>query len=294
MDQVRRSRPAAKGIAALALAVAAITAGCGTSDGPEAVADPRPTTTATSQPATDPGADEVVWQEVTGGGFVPAELAANTVPDVTIYGDGRIFVTAHGAEGQVGPPVALEQATVPRDELEAFLSDAEGSGLFDPGTDFGSPGVTDQPSTTVVLRTGPAPQQVDVYALDFSGDVPVGDVSAEQADRRDQLRALLGRARKLAEGAEPYVPDRVRAVLFDPAVAVGQPGSGAPWPGPPLSSFPPLDDRGQSCLVVEGDDATAVYQADQDNAETTWDLGGDVRTVVIVPLLPGQEGCPPG
>ena len=35
---------------------------------------------------------EVVWQVDIGGGLVPFAVAANDVPEVTIYGDGRIFV----------------------------------------------------------------------------------------------------------------------------------------------------------------------------------------------------------
>lgn len=37
-------------------------------------------------------ADQVVWQVDTGGGLVHYAVTANDVPEVTIYGDGNIFV----------------------------------------------------------------------------------------------------------------------------------------------------------------------------------------------------------
>lgn len=271
------------------LAVAAL-AGCTSSGKPEAIDDPRAsTTTSTTAPAAD--TDDVVWQQFTSGGFVPQEYAAGAVPEVTIYRDGRVFTLA---EGQDEPPAALQVSQASPDDLEAFLAEAEASGLFEPGTDFGSPGVTDQPSTTVLLKTGDRPQQIDVYALDFAYDSPVGDVTAEQTARRDELKALAARAAALGDDAQPYVPDRVRAVRFDPEIVTGAPTTGAAWPGPPASAFPPFDERTrQSCLVIEGEDATAVSRADQENPERTWDLDGTVQTIVVVPLLPGQEGCPP-
>lgn len=279
---------------AAALVVLALAA-CTTSGRPEVVADPRDDEKTTQPELPGPSADdEVVWQELTAGGFVAPVDASRQMPAVTIYRDGRIFTTVHDPESRPGPPVALEQAQVDPDDLDAFLADAEASGLFDPGTDFGSPGVTDQPSTNVLLRVGDRPQQVDVYALDFAYDQPVGDVSEEQAGRRTALKELLVRAQELSRDAEPYIPERVTATRFDPSVVSSPPASNPAWPGPPLDVFPPLDDlTQQSCLVIEGPDAATVYRADQDSTEVTWDVDGEVVPILIVPLLPGQEGCPP-
>jgi len=227
---------------------------CSTTGRPEAIDDPpdtTTTTTTTSTPQSDAPDDEVVWQAFTRGGFVPEIYTAGQVPEVTIYRDGRVITTAHDPEDRAGPPVALELGHVSQAKLDAFLADADASGLFDPLTDFGSPGVTDQPSTTVLLRTGDTPQQVDVYALDFAYEQPVGDVTAEQTAHRTQLKALLARAAELGDHAKPYVPDRVRASRFDPSIVVDPAPTGLEWPGPELSSFPPIDDAtGQSCLVI--------------------------------------------
>lgn len=272
-------------------------AACGASSGSDGTDDPRPTTTSTAQPVDDLDADSVVWQEDEAGGFVPLEYSSGRVPTVTIYADGRIFVQVADPSGRAGGPVALEQRQIPDHELDAFLAHADASGLFEPGTDFGSPGVTDQTSTTVTLRTGDTPKQIDVYALDLAYDAPEGDVTDQQATRREQLLELLAAARELGTADEPYVPDRVRAEMLDPSVVVSPPTSGTPWPGPPFSVFPePVEGASSSCLVIEGPEAEATYRAAQarpDNSDHAWDLDGDIRTVVLTPLLPGQEGCPP-
>ena len=78
-------------------------------------------------------------------------------------------VRGHGPDGQVGPPVALDEGKVAAGDLARFLDDADASGLFERGVDFGSPGVTDQTSTAVTLRVGEVPG----YALMPDG-VPCG------------------------------------------------------------------------------------------------------------------------
>ncbi|HWJ97211.1 MAG TPA: hypothetical protein VNQ33_03560 [Acidimicrobiales bacterium] len=284
-------------LAAAVAAFATAAAACGTSTGPEAIDDPRPTTTAASPPTTDPaGGDEIVWQEFTGGGFTPAAYALGGVPDVTIYADGRILRSVD-ADADTGTlrPVDLEEAQIPAGELAAFLDAAADSALFEPGTDFGQPGVTDLPSTSVTLRTGDTPQSVDVYALDLTIDPSSRDVTPEQAERRDQLKDLLAQARSLAKGATPYVPGRVRASLVTSGSQIDAGAAPRDWPGPPLSAFPEpaADGSDTSCLVVEGPDAATVIEAAADNQSAFWRIGGEVHQIVTAPLVPGEEGCPP-
>jgi hypothetical protein len=134
------------------------------------------------------------------------------------------------------------------------------------------------------------------YALGFA-DAPGGGVTPAQQARRDALQALLADARELAAGAKPWTPDRLRATMFDPDQTQLE-GSMEPgvWPGPAFTAFPPTDDGGSSCLVVEGDDATAVWAAAVMRTNTWWTSAAgadDARQIVVAPLLPGAEGCPP-
>ncbi|HWJ63267.1 MAG TPA: hypothetical protein VNS19_14955 [Acidimicrobiales bacterium] len=280
----------------LAVALALVTIGaasCGASAGPEVISDPRPTST-TSEPTPDPaGGDEIVWQEFTRGGFVPAELALGQVPAVTIYADGRIIVATRDADFGADTAVDLQEDEIPAADLEAFLADAEGSGLFRPGTDYGDPMITDLPSTSVTLRTGGVPATVDVYALEHELDHTVGGVSAEQAARRAELKQLLAEGRALATDPKPYVPERVRANLFPPPTVEPDEDPVA-WPGPPRSAFPELtDDTTTSCLVIEGPDAAEVAAASAENEDGFWTIDGAVAQITVTPLLPGNEGCPP-
>ncbi|MGN6694321.1 MAG: hypothetical protein ACTHN0_09095 [Aquihabitans sp.] len=281
-------------LAVVLMALVTCAAACGASAGPEAIDDPRPSSTTTSEVTDPPAPNEVVWQQFTGGGFVPSEYVLRTVPLVTIYGDGRILRSADSNDSTLRP-IALEQARIPDDELDAFLSDAADSGLFDPGTDFGDPSITDMASTTVTLRTGSGPHSVDVYALSADVDESIGGVTDEQLERRRQLQDLLARARSLGEDPTPYVPERVRATLIANGSQIDAGAAPKDWPGPPISAFPEpaADGPGTSCLVIEGAEAAAVTTAAADNPDALWKVDGEVHQIVTAPLIPGQEGCPP-
>jgi hypothetical protein len=285
------------GLVTLVLATASCSAGGG-SDGASDPGD-RPTSTAASDPAGEqpgPDPDEVVWQEPTSGGFVPEAYAATEVPRVTIYADGRIFVQRAVRDGVAGHPAELEQGQIADDDLQAFLSSAEASGLFGGDVDFGTLGITDQATTSVSLRTAGRARTIDVYALGFA--LPTDNAESigltpEQVTRRAELTDLIATAHGLGGDREAYVPERIRATSFGPIEDTGQQGDPLPWPGPPFTRFPEPTDGGTSCLVIEGDDAQVVYNAALEAETTAWTDGSETRTVVVAPLLPGQEGCPP-
>lgn len=275
--------------------------GCGSSGATDVSSD-RPEASSTTAPADDlpptdgRDPDQVVWQESTGGGFAPVDYSLSEVPDVTIYGDGRIFTAVPDPDASIGQPIALEQSKISAEDLTAFLDEAASSGLFDEGTDFGAPGVTDQPSTNITLHAGGSAQTVDVYALGFPApDAQPGGrsmLSGEQTERRDELIELMAAARALADGGEAYVPTEVRATMFELGPGVDPPDDARPWPGPAFDEFPAPDDSGRSCLVVSGDDAAALFRSAGADEGITWERDGVSRQIVVVALLPGQEGCP--
>lgn len=133
---VQRLRRRAAGGAVAALAGS----GCGSGVEPTTV-DPTtgPTVTVGASTTGPVGAlppDRVVWQVDTGGGLVPFAVAANDVPEVTIYGDGRVFLadpdSAGGAPaGRFPPPMGLVVGRVAGGDLAGFLTDVESSGVVD-------------------------------------------------------------------------------------------------------------------------------------------------------------------
>ncbi|MEZ5181164.1 MAG: hypothetical protein R2702_04710 [Acidimicrobiales bacterium] len=297
-------------LGALALAVAALVAtlvlaGCGAgSDGARVASGDGGATTTAAPTVPDPGegdevldADQIVFQAQTGGGFVPMQAAATELPEVTVYGDGRVLVTEPRDDRPFDVSPRLLLAIAPDGAVRSLLADAEGSGLFAGDVDFGQPMATDLPTTTVTLHgTGPA-ATVSAYALGFT-QAPGGGITDEQAERRAALRDLIDAARALGEDGDAWTPDRVRATLFDPA-SVQREGTiaTAPWPGPPFTSFPAPAPEGAvaRCLVIEGDDAATVWSAASARDSSWWTDPDDPaveRQIVVVPVLPGTEGCP--
>lgn len=289
------------------LALAATASGCGSSGGSVETGDggittsgvpttPTVASTPTTMPPrqTDLPADQIVWQVSAGGGFVPMSSAAADVPALTIYGDGRILATSDDTTRRYDATQELVLRRVSPADLQVFLDAADTSGLFTTGTDFGTPGVTDLPTTTVTLHgTGPS-RKVGVYALGF-GEEPggPGGLSAQQVSNRAALSDLIGTANELGGKGDPWVPDRVRATTWPGSTMDDGSAPAERWPGPAFANFPAsTEGGGGSCLVIEGDDAAAVYRAARSNAGTRWTDGTDERTIVVAPLVPGADGCP--
>lgn len=295
-----RRTPALVALTVVSLA-GAVTA-CGSSGGAVKTAD-SPTTstsgvpttpTVTVAPPTDLPADQIVWQETSGGGFVPVSANAADVPALTIYGDGRILATPEDTTRRYDATQELELRRVSGADLQAFLDQADRSGLFSAGTDFGTPGVTDLATTTVTLHGADAAREVNVYALGF-GEEPggPGGLTTEQAGNRTELTKLIAAAHELGGKGEPWVPDRVRATTWPGSMTDDGSAVAEPWPGPAFDDFPAsTEGGGGSCLVIEGGDAAAVYRAARDNASPRWTDGTDERTIVVAPLVPGAPGCP--
>lgn len=239
------------------------------------------------------GTDDVVWQQLVTSD-VPDAFEA--VPLVTIYDDGRIFTTRSGG----GFVTALDLGTVPSDELDAFLEDAASSGLFAPGIDFGATGRDTSVGLAVSARIDGKTQTASVADPDVTEVTPGGTLTEAQAARRVDLLALTERARALARDSSPWEPARLLArAAPDPGIGSLPPSvtdqlEPRPWPGPPFDAFAEVSSTWGSCLVIEGEDATAVRRSAETNVTGFWRDGDDVWQIAVRPLLPGQEGCPPG
>lgn len=283
------------------LAVVAFSA-CSTTGG-QAATGPRvegTSPTSTGRSATDAEvelpADQVVWQVDTMGGFVSAAVAANDMPEVTIYGDGRIFLRTSPdvqTAWRVPPAVELDRGFISPDELRVFLDDVAASGLVNDSVDYGRSGVTDQGNTVVRFHGTDTPTTIDVDGLGSAA----GRLGRTQIDVRSDLEELIERSRNLVDETEPWAPDRVditdlRGVHSLPP----PPDETAPWPGPEFAHlFGPtiLDDAPDriTCVELSGDNATEVHAAATGSAKLFIDNRGEKRVVVVRALLPQEASC---
>jgi hypothetical protein len=81
----------------------------------------------------------------------------------------------------------LQEFRVTGDGLGKIIDEGREAGLLDdPPPDYGDPGITDQPTTTVSLRLDGRTRTVDVYALNFSDGV-----TAAQRENRRRLTNFI-------------------------------------------------------------------------------------------------------
>lgn len=301
-------------LVALGLAAAA----CGSSGGGGTVDGSAPRRVPT-------GADDVVLRVDTRGGFTPVEYQLGIVPELSIFGDGRVVVT--GPVTEQYPPYALPNlltGTLPRAEVEQLIQEASDAGLLGRPLDFGQPGVTDLPTTTVTVATlppclpdrkcGVAQHVQEAYALGYQ---PAGGdraLTAAQREARDRLRAFVDDATAAATtvATEPYRASEVAVFVrtapdgIDDGVAPGH----AEWPlgdlaglGTPIGG--PGVDTSYRCAVLAGTDAErALAAAAGASSITRWrstdPAPGTAATkpirpeylIVFRPLLPDEHACP--
>jgi hypothetical protein len=173
--------------------------------------------------------------------------------------------------------------------VAAFVADAEKRNLINGDTDFGDPGVTDMPSTTVQLHGVSGPHQVSVYAFGEGFD---DSLPRAQRRAREELAEVIDRGHALAEDGErsPYRPDRVRVTEFKH----GGKGGGPEWPGPDPESFLEPAAPGSirlGCGELSGLAAERAYQAARSNPDGIWTVRSKRRVFAVVPLLPGLQAC---
>ena len=240
-------------------------------------------TNAVSEPA--PGADQMVFSVITAGGLVPSVIYAMESPSIAVYADGRVLTAVRGS-GPPTVPVRYELARVDPAAVSSFVSSVQARGVIGPGTDVGSPRVTDLGTTTVTLNG----VSVNAYAIDETFDT---DLKPAQRDARAALRAVIDQANALAAGAarSPFVPDRVVVYEVDPRFE-SEPAT-VGWPGPPPSGFLAPTDKRRSiaCGELVGDPAEELYRAAAGNPGQRWLVDGATR-VLAVNSLPLAGSCP--
>ena len=239
------------------------------------------TTSAEAQPA-----DRLVIAVRWAPAMVTYDERVGTATDLGIYGDGRVYrLTGQPGPGRVQ---GYEVGEVDPADVASLAAQADSSGLIDSDTPYGYPNVADGASVVVTVNATGSPSTVSV-------DNPSVDsgVYGTEAKNREKLVELLDQFDELAESAT-YAPanvDRVQVVetaSYDAAAT-------AAWPGPdPSSVLQPLSGNkwGKACGAIAGGDAQVVLDAAvQNQHDYNWVVDGVITTLVVRPLLPGEEPC---
>lgn len=283
---------------------------CGTADSPpggggtETTSPGQSSTTLPSGSIPHPsGAADVVLRVVTGGGFVPIEYNYTLLPEFTLYGDGRIIVTGPTTLEYPGKALPnLQTAVVPESVIQAILAAAKEAKLFQNGFDYGTPGVADVGTTTIVINAENTTYTSDIYALGFEDG---GNLTMEQQAARAAINELRG---KLSDPSAFGVAQPVWEAyeftalkLFCRAVDTTlttdptdiQPNH-LPWPLADLATVGKEVENAQGLLqvVVSGDDlATLKPLLGQATQITLWKSGSVEYNLYLRPLLPDEAAA---
>ena len=243
---------------------------------------------AESTPAPRLPGDRMAFMVMSSGGMAPAVFQALASPSLAIYGDGRVLTVVEAPVLQL-LPARYEVARIDPASVASFVADVEASGLITSGTDFGTPRVTDLPSTTVLVDGLTGRQQVTVYAFDERFDARL---TAEQRSNRIALRAAIEKASTLAAGAErsPYSPDRV--VVYEVEPGRNTEPATTSWPGPSPSTFLAASSgrRSIACGELNADPAGVAYGAALTNPGARWLVDNTTRILAVNPL-PLPDAC---
>lgn len=250
---------------------------------------------------TDPNALVLrIGQE---GGFVPVQFNLTRLPDLSLYGDGRLV--SQGPQILIYPGPALPNILVRKvsaEGVKAIVQEAAKAGLTGKDRNFRAAAdrITDMPDTVFTLTTG-STHKTSVYGFGSGEDLKAGSRSEIKAIKA--LRALQEKLTDLGwlpEGSvgaeEPYTPAGMRIFVSEPV----QPEAGleqtpVAWPlAQPLAEFgSPVLPEGFKCGTVTGDDLAKVLEAAKSaNQVTPWESAGVKFGLSFRPLLPDESGCP--
>jgi hypothetical protein len=112
------------------------------------------------------GATDVVLRIDQSGGLPPPSFMPDSIPDLTLYGDGRLIGTDAATAGQLVPGLAGRQLT--EDEVQALLHNAEAACLLQRDASLDLPGVYDVPGISFEANTGSASHQTFAIGLGWS------------------------------------------------------------------------------------------------------------------------------
>lgn len=262
--------------------------------------------TSSASPSAAPDPDELVLRIDMGGGLAGPDQNALSIPQVSVYADGRVI--SEGAQIDIYPGPALPSLHLARLSpagLGRVLEAAAQTGLTAGDRHLPMRGIADAHTTTfTVIREGET-HVVTAEALGLeAGHEDQIDATELQARRAlvdfqsalSYLAPWLG-TDVLAEGL-PFEFDELR-IFPRPGLPPDEPDLAQPdleWPlAEPLMSFGEPFPMGEDarCGTVSGEDLQALLPLVMSaNQLTRWESGGEFYELLLRPLLPDESGCP--
>jgi len=283
-------------LVALVLTLVAILAGS-CSDGDDEGGSWHPCKRSTEAVPHATGPTDVVLRIGGSGGLPPPSFMPDSIPDLTLYGDGWLLGIDGATAGQLVPGLAGRQLT--EDEVQALLHDAEAACLLERDAFLDLPDVFDVPGIAFRTNTGSASHQTFAIGLGWSEMDP--NVPADQKEQRAALIDFMDGAFKLLDGgaATPLETERL-GVFFSEADA--RPTQ-SDWPTVTWPLEEPLATFGQAspeaypnvyCTVAEGKDVRtllAVVEGMPSGQNPYWQDGKSWYQLELRPMLPDEKDC---
>jgi hypothetical protein len=291
---------------ALAASVAAVAAGCvlgqSGSSGQSGSPDQSPVAPTGSlgparyQVATE--ADQLILRIDTDGGLVAPGFNLSHLPELSLYGDGRVFFRHSGTYPAPLYP-NLDVAQITPDEIQKVVAAADAAGLLGPDATFNLGGIMDAPTTTFTTTVAGKTHLVSAYALGMESAVETSDPAILEARARlldfdkavSELTGLLGRDVERTA----YRPASMR-LFVSPSTAQDTASEQRDWP---LAADPQTGEdtrvSGIKCVLLTGDDlGTFLSAAEGATLGTVWKAPSGLYFVATRSLYPDDSGCATG
>ncbi len=224
----------------------------------------------------------------TSGGFVSVNTALSTYPKLVVMSDGAVY--RPGDQIAIFPPPltpALELLQLTPDQLSAITTAVAAASVVAADTDFGSPAITDAPTTAFTAFVDGVAIELAVYALDTDDAI---DGPTQQA--RINLRQLITEISTIVDGVTST------GVLTEPPALAARTFAGLtfqedaqvrPWP---IESLPMPQPGGIECVVITGEELSTLWAAAADaTTQTPWNINGQAKVVALRPVFPHETIC---
>ena len=294
------------------IAVAILIAGCGATATPSPQSTPESTPVDTGPISYETGPTDLVIQASSGGGLLPESMRRAEMPNVSIYGDGRVVKLGRHGSGPEDPLLPeLVETRVSADGMARILAAAREAGALGEDRRYDLPNTYDLWTVRFTVTANGKTHRVSAFGLGFDEEsrlAPPGEMEArkhldEFYGRLVDLRAWLPAGIVGADSAYEPAQTRVFMTRLVDWSGVGGGSTPAPasprvdqevrdWPFPqPPELFGTAADarRDWYCAVL---DETAPLGLESATWDTRWRSKADLYQIVAQPILPGEPGCP--